>query len=191
MTNEKSPKIPKIFLCDSCDYTTSNRKDFDKHKMTLKHKIRTNTNEKSPKIPKIFLCDSCYYTTSNVKDFDKHKMTLKHKIRTKNPQKSPKIPKAYFCDCGKSYKHSSSLWNHKQKCGQSQDILAENVLMVRTDETDYKSLFVNAVKEMKDQQNTFISELQKKDIILLSKDNSQFSQRKSNFTSENQIKLNE
>ena len=159
--------------------------------MTLKHKIRTNTNEKSPKIPKIFLCDSCYYTTSNVKDFDKHKMTLKHKIRTKNPQKSPKIPKAYFCDCGKSYKHSSSLWNHKQKCGQSQDILAENVLMVRTDETDYKSLFVNAVKEMKDQQNTFISELQKKDIILLSKDNSQFSQRKSNFTSENQIKLNE
>ena len=49
MTKKKIPKIPKNYFCDFCDYNTSNKKDYDKHKMTLKHKIRTNTNEKMPK----------------------------------------------------------------------------------------------------------------------------------------------
>ena len=29
--NKKSPKIPKKYLCETCDYETSNKKDFDKH----------------------------------------------------------------------------------------------------------------------------------------------------------------
>jgi len=32
-----SPKIPKIFNCKSCHYSTSNKKDFEKHRMTRKH----------------------------------------------------------------------------------------------------------------------------------------------------------
>ena len=31
------PKIPKKYNCNSCDYHTSNKKDFDKHNFTLKH----------------------------------------------------------------------------------------------------------------------------------------------------------
>ena len=44
MTNEKSPKIPKIFKCLYCDYDTCNKKDYMKHLITLKHKFNENTN---------------------------------------------------------------------------------------------------------------------------------------------------
>jgi hypothetical protein len=36
--NKKSPKIPKKFCCDHCDYNTSNKKDWNKHISTVKHK---------------------------------------------------------------------------------------------------------------------------------------------------------
>lgn len=57
MTNEKSPKIPKNFTCDVCDYITCNKKDYVKHLSTRKHKILTDTNEKSPKIPLLHMCE--------------------------------------------------------------------------------------------------------------------------------------
>ena len=31
------PKIPNIFYCQKCDYSTSNKKDYKRHLMTLKH----------------------------------------------------------------------------------------------------------------------------------------------------------
>jgi hypothetical protein len=37
MEVEKSPKIPKIFGCEICLYYTSNKKDLEKHLLTLKH----------------------------------------------------------------------------------------------------------------------------------------------------------
>ena len=31
--------------------------------------------------------------------------------------KNPKAKSEYKCVCNKVFKHASSLWNHKQKCG--------------------------------------------------------------------------
>ena len=59
MTNEKSPKIPKKYTCEKCDYNTSNKKDYVKHLSTQKHKILIDTNEKSPKSPKMSLPYIC------------------------------------------------------------------------------------------------------------------------------------
>ena len=42
--NEKIPKNPKLFNCKLCDYTTSNKKDFNKHETTQKHKNNCNPN---------------------------------------------------------------------------------------------------------------------------------------------------
>ena len=36
---KKSSKIPKIFSCEVCDYITSNKKDYNKHCSTRKHKM--------------------------------------------------------------------------------------------------------------------------------------------------------
>ena len=48
MTTKKSPKIPKIFECESCDYSTCNKKDYDRHLSTRKHKIQQNTSKIQP-----------------------------------------------------------------------------------------------------------------------------------------------
>ena len=38
MFTQKSQKSPFGFVCEACDYRTSKKSDFDKHKLTLKHK---------------------------------------------------------------------------------------------------------------------------------------------------------
>jgi len=48
-------KIPKKYVCELCDYVTSNKKDFAKHKATDKHKMREKPNTiyiKNPQISK-------------------------------------------------------------------------------------------------------------------------------------------
>ena len=70
-----------------------------------------------------YSCLFCNYNTFNKKDFNKHLSTDKHKkLENANldEEKNPKNPivndKLFKCECGKSYKHQSSLCNHKKKC---------------------------------------------------------------------------
>jgi len=43
MANEKSQKIPMKLFCETCDYNTSSKKDYNKHLLTAKHFRLTNT----------------------------------------------------------------------------------------------------------------------------------------------------
>jgi hypothetical protein len=61
--NSENPQnIPKKYCCINCDYNTCNKKDYQKHLLTLKHKNHDNTyqnlpfGENCPKYPK-FSCD--------------------------------------------------------------------------------------------------------------------------------------
>jgi len=45
MIAEKIPKIPKIFECEMCEYSTCNKKDYKKHLSTSKHKMVINGNK--------------------------------------------------------------------------------------------------------------------------------------------------
>ena len=57
MKNRK--KSQKIYECVLCDYATSNKYDFTKHKMTLKHKMVHNGTKKSQE-HNCYLCDKKY-----------------------------------------------------------------------------------------------------------------------------------
>ena len=84
---KKSPKNPQKFYCESCDYTTSNKKDYEKHLSTRKHKNRTLSNDLSPKIPKNpqieqkYICGLCNkeYTVRNSYWYHKKKCEEKFK----------------------------------------------------------------------------------------------------------------
>ena len=41
-SNDFTPKNPSIFVCDNCDFATANKKDFNRHIQTNKHKINVN-----------------------------------------------------------------------------------------------------------------------------------------------------
>jgi len=52
MTDIKNPKKPQRgYICDSCDFICSNKKDYNRHLLTAKHKILTNTYIITPKNP--------------------------------------------------------------------------------------------------------------------------------------------
>jgi len=50
-TNKKVPKSSAGFSCLACDYNSVRESQFNRHLLTRKHKILTNTNEKFQKVP--------------------------------------------------------------------------------------------------------------------------------------------
>jgi len=57
MTTYLSQNKECEYLCEKCKYITNNKKDFNKHLMTMKHKNNEKYNENVPKIPIIFTCE--------------------------------------------------------------------------------------------------------------------------------------
>ena len=74
------------------------------------------TNIKVPKGSEKYFCETCDYVTCRESQYTRHLSTSKHQIRTNTTENVPKGSTEYACNCGKKYKHSSSLWNHQQKC---------------------------------------------------------------------------
>ena len=64
METISSPKIPK-YICECCNIKTNNKKDYNKHILTSKHKKLTNVNEMETFYPNnyenttIFTCKNC------------------------------------------------------------------------------------------------------------------------------------
>ena len=62
MVTKSSEKVAKYFYCENCDYTTSNKFNYDKHLLTAKHlkvtlgdtKVAKNRNNNSNHI-----CSNC------------------------------------------------------------------------------------------------------------------------------------
>ena len=73
--SQKIPKIPKNFFCEKCDYTTSNKKDYEKHLLTSKHQnaIKCYKNPQNPQNPQC-LCG---------KTFNHHSSLYRHKSKCK------------------------------------------------------------------------------------------------------------
>jgi hypothetical protein len=139
------------------------------------------TNEKMPKNAKNaenFFCEKCNFTCSKESNYIKHLATRKHQIRTNTKKYEEKMPKnaatAYECECGRVYKHASSLWNHKKKCApciteipkKTED--SEVILKNNTEtDLDYKSLFLNALDQMREERKEFMQIRKKQDDIMM------------------------
>ena len=85
-----------------------------------------DTYSKVRKSLKTFICENCNYITRDKRDYNKHLSTDKHKILINTDEKSEKIQKFFYCNCGKKYKHSQSLYNHKKKCSYKEKITDED-----------------------------------------------------------------
>ena len=85
VTKNCTPKIPK-YSCESCDYTTSKKSNYDKHLQTEKHFEKMSGYKVAEQLPEVakYFCKSCDYTTKRKHDYDKHCETLKCKSVTKS-----------------------------------------------------------------------------------------------------------
>jgi hypothetical protein len=69
----------------------------------------------------LFVCECCNYSTSRKSQYQRHLETDKHSILQNPTSKKFQPEKLYTCDCGKTYKHSSTLYAHKKKCNQEKE----------------------------------------------------------------------
>jgi len=72
MTTNKTPKTPKKYICEPCDFRCSNKKDYNRHLLTVKHKILHNTTNYPKKNPKAYTCECG-------KEYKHHSSLWKHK----------------------------------------------------------------------------------------------------------------
>ena len=73
MANEK---LPNKYTCESCNYITDNKKDYNKHLLTAKHIRLTDTNAKSPECCS-YICNSCGNSYKHAPSLCKHKKKCK------------------------------------------------------------------------------------------------------------------
>jgi hypothetical protein len=73
--DKKIQKNPKNKHCIFCDYITCNKKDYDKHLLTQKHKNNTEVTNGDAKIPKNphYICDICCKQYNSRNGLWKHK----------------------------------------------------------------------------------------------------------------------
>ena len=102
--------------------------------------------EKSPKISKKIICDCCNYNCSKQSEYNKHILTAKHKI-LQNPTLDNTKKTAYLCHCGKSYKHSSTMYAHKKKCSVEDNHLTEECASKKPIEPSDKELIMMVVQQ--------------------------------------------
>ena len=71
MDNKKSPNLINNFFCEKCNYKTCNKKDFNKHLLTQKHKNKDNDNnyQKSH----FYVCEKCNKSYLYLSGLSRHK----------------------------------------------------------------------------------------------------------------------
>ena len=154
--------LPKKFRCDCCYYYTSNKKDYDKHLLTLKHeKVLKNAD---------FYCEYCNFRCFKKSNYTIHTNTKKHTYRVAGndlENAEMKINANYKCECSKTFKTHGGLWKHKAKgCSVNNNLdnndMDNDVKQSNNNASD-KDEFINyLIKENQELKKIFL-ELVKKD----------------------------
>ena len=178
MVYEKSPKIPKKFECEKCDYYSNNKKDYNKHLLTQKHIMFTNVDTK---VANEYFCDcgkkykyrqSLYRHTKICNGEKNQDHNSDNGKMVKNGKKWVKMGKnekmsifektsisgcknLHFCECGKSYKYQQGLSRHKRNC----KVYVDTNIVVKNDDNDLKKMFIELMEQNKEilAQNTEIA----------------------------------
>jgi hypothetical protein len=126
------------------------------------------TKNEQKRAKNVFHCICCNFTSYKKNNFERHIMTSKHQRlqnTTIKEQKEQPDDKKFSCECGKSYKHHSSLYNHKHKCNYKSNIdsnansIENNDVNKKLDDTmNYKNLFFELINENKEMRSMLMNQ---------------------------------
>ena len=139
MSTEKSENSEQYFYCEKCDYICYRKYDFNKHKMTAKHKKSTEKSEKSEKSENIFTCLGCNKIFKDRSGLWRHK----NKCVAKNTE------------------------NNEANNSETFNITPEIILNVIQQNQDFKDMLIEQNKQNQEFKNLLLE--QNKTIIELSK----------------------
>jgi len=190
----------RIYECNNCNFITSNKYDYNKHLMTLKHKnainiesLEINGNEK---LSVKYECKECNYITQYKCDLIKHQSTKRHlKLSQPNNFITNKCN-----NCDKEFSTLSGLWKHRKTCsiskedtlasdtpsllpftkckGGSSDIPIELILEVIKQSKEVQNVLIEQNKELQKQLLEHSNKLLENENRLLEKDNQLIEQNK-------------
>ena len=144
-------KVPKIFYCKKCDYTTSRKSQWTRHKMTAKHKNGNNGNDDGNEKSSNFFCENCGNIYRHKSGLSRHLKTCKIALSqlSKSYPNYPKVIHSKFvCECGKSYKYPSGLSKHRKICKKI--IKDENVEITLAKTNNVEILLKSILEENKE-----------------------------------------
>ena len=182
MENNFLSKNANKYVCNYCDFITSNKYNFNKHILTPKHQLNANNafletagNEKNVSKFANYDCSLCNFNTKNKRNYDNHLLTEKHQNKMNGENNEIK----HICSqCNKEYLNYSGLWKHKKNCVIISEREPEKLQNTFTPTDLTKELFFEVLKESKELQQVLIEqnkELQNKLLEqnnkLLEKDN--------------------
>jgi len=119
---KSSKKRQQKYYCEICDYSTSRKSQWDRHKTTAKHLKFTNDDAMfTEKVHKDFRCETCNKSFNFRQSLWRHKKQCKN-IKNIDVVKSnvskcfQNVSNKFICKCGKKYKSRSGLYKHTLKC---------------------------------------------------------------------------
>ena len=133
MTYNFVPKNPSKYSCETCDYFTCNKKDYNKHMSTQKHKILTYDLQKIPKNPIIGISQN---NTCECGNIYKHRQSLhKHKK---------------YCELIKNYDVLNNIKNNENTSQQINFDTNVVLDLVKKNQDFQKEMFLDMQKQMFD-----------------------------------------
>ena len=120
--------------------------------------MMTNDDKKNAENAEIFSCNFCDFICSKKSDFNRHISTRKHKMMTNDDAKNAENAEKFKCDCGKQYSYRQGLYVHKKKCNFKELVQKPEI---KEEELDYKSLFLQALKQMEKKDELMSSMIDK------------------------------
>ena len=191
--NQFEQKVLPTYVCELCDYKTSDKSNLTKHFKTIKHKSSTFEQKSTEKVLETTYSDICYIPSSE-------KNILENIIETENivlntlNQSTFSVEQKYYCDiCNKLYKGRSGLWQHKKKCKpDSADTSIQQIKGSEADILHMTTLFLESIKQNQEvllQNHDFqkkMFEMMKDSVGTINSNNSNYS----NNTTNNNNKFN-
>ena len=106
-----------------------------------------------------FICDKCNFKCSKKSNYAKHISTSKHQKNANGIKMvyNDICENANMCKCGKYFSFKSGLYRHKKNCKYKPQS-NETTTITDNETLDYKSMFIEMIRENKKMQNLLIDQ---------------------------------